>query len=155
MHPVLGASGEYCNTQVWLGYKYCVRTGGDGPTTTSASPATTEPSSLPTAMPTPSPVHDGSAANCNKWTEAQAGDYCWKMADDAGIALADFYAWNAILAGGDGCDMIWPGYFYCIGVSSGSPPTTTQAPPPPPPRPPARRRPRSPAAPRAHRSISS
>lgn len=139
LNPVLGAAGERCDTQVWLGYYYCVRTGGGGggPTTTTGRPAgpptttTTEPGPTATAaVPTPSPVHAGSAPNCNKWAEAGDGDYCWKMADDAGIALSDFYAWNAVLAGGDGCNMIWPGYFYCVGVGSASPTATTAAPPP-------------------------
>ena len=40
LNPVLGEAGERCNTQVWLGYYYCVRTGADGPVTTGR-PTTT------------------------------------------------------------------------------------------------------------------
>ncbi|KAK2762520.1 LysM domain-containing protein [Colletotrichum kahawae] len=129
LNPVLGESGERCNTQVWLGYYYCVRTTGEGPTTTAPPPTTSVPTSEPTAVPTPSSIHEGTTPNCNKWAEAQDGDYCWKMANDAGIELSSFYEWNTVPANGDSCDMIWPGYFYCIGVKSDPPTTTTQAPP--------------------------
>ncbi|KAF4427744.1 LysM domain-containing protein [Colletotrichum fructicola] len=108
-NPVLGGSGERCDTQVWLGYYYCVRTTGEGPTTTAPPATTSVPTSEPTAVPTPSPIHEGTTPNCNKWTEAQDDDDCWKMANDAGIELSSFYKWNTVLANGDSCDMIWPG----------------------------------------------
>ncbi|KAF4923012.1 LysM domain-containing protein [Colletotrichum viniferum] len=109
LNPVLGESGERCDTQVWLGYYYCVRTTGEGPTTTAPPATTSVPTPEPTAVPTPSPIHEGTTPNCNKWAEAQDGDYCWKMANDAGIELSSFYEWNTVLANGDSCDMIWPG----------------------------------------------
>ncbi|KAK1855401.1 LysM domain-containing protein [Colletotrichum chrysophilum] len=71
------------------------------------------PTSEPTAVSTPSPIHKRTTPNCNKWAEAQDGDYCFKMANDAGIELSSFYEWNTVLANGDSCDMIWPGCFYC------------------------------------------
>lgn len=129
LNPVLGASGENCGTQVWLGYYYCVGVAGDGTATTTAPPTTT--TTPPTDQPKPTPTHDGTAANCNSWVQAESGDSCWQLATDAGIELASFYAWNTAL-GADGADcgtMIWPGYYYCTGVSAASSPTTTAAPP--------------------------
>ncbi|KAJ0374714.1 hypothetical protein COL26b_007035 [Colletotrichum chrysophilum] len=59
------------------------------------------PTSEPTAVSTPSPIHKRTTPNCNKWAEAQDGDYCFKMANDAGIELSSFYEWNTVLANGD------------------------------------------------------
>ncbi|KAI8252596.1 LysM domain-containing protein [Colletotrichum sp. SAR 10_77] len=108
--------------------KYGLAT-SEGPTTTAPPATTSVPTSEPTAFPTPLPIHEGTTPNCNKWAEAQDGDYFWKMANDAGIELSSFYEWNTVLANGDSCDMIWPGYFYCIGVRSDLHTPTTQAPP--------------------------
>ncbi|KAI8277211.1 hypothetical protein K4K59_009575 [Colletotrichum sp. SAR11_240] len=115
LNPVLGESGERCNTQVWLGYYYCVRT-------TTAPPATTSvPTSELTAVPTPSPIHEGTTPNCNKWAEAQDSGYYWEMVSDAGIKLSFFYEWNTMLASGDSCDMIWPGTIKVLHCSKSRP----------------------------------
>ncbi|GJC98179.1 lysM domain-containing protein [Colletotrichum higginsianum] len=137
LNPVLGTNGENCDTMLWLNYYYCVGTESLGSPTTTVTRTTTSPAISPTASstsaaPKPSPTQQGIVGNCNKWVQAVAGDYCWKLANDAGIDTALFYQWNTVLgSGGENCGtMIWPDYYYCIGVSSGSattssPPTTT------------------------------
>ncbi|KAJ0383093.1 hypothetical protein COL922a_011198 [Colletotrichum nupharicola] len=134
LNPALGADGEHCGTQIWLGYYYCVGVPGDGttgPTTTSSPPATTA-SSTASSVPKPTPQHEGTDPNCNEWTQAGDGAGCWQLATDAGIDLALFYCWSPVLgATGENCGtMIWPTYYYCVGVStdSGTPPATTTAP---------------------------
>ncbi|KXH42795.1 LysM domain-containing protein [Colletotrichum salicis] len=135
LNPALGADGEHCGTQIWLGYYYCVGVPGDGttgPTTTQSLPATTT-SATTSSVPKPTPQHEGTDPNCNKWTQAGDGAGCWQLATDAGIDLALFYSWNPVLgAAGENCGtMIWPTYYYCVGISTGSgtTPTTTVAPP--------------------------
>jgi hypothetical protein len=48
--------------------------------------------------------------------------YCYDMAMNAGISIADLYAWNPAL-GGD-CSGLWDGYAYCIHLSTSSGTTT-------------------------------
>ncbi|GKT66394.1 LysM domain-containing protein [Colletotrichum tofieldiae] len=126
---------ENCNRFIWLGYYYCVGVPGDGttgPTTTQSLPATSA-SATTSSVPKPTPQHEGTDPNCNKWTQAGDGAGCWQLATDAGIDLALFYSWDPVLgAAGENCGtMIWPTYYYCVGVSTGSgtTPTTTLAPP--------------------------
>ncbi|KAH7317112.1 hypothetical protein B0I35DRAFT_337390, partial [Stachybotrys elegans] len=115
LNPVLGAQGEHCNTQLWLGYYYCVAAG--------TAPGWTTLTTIPTATTTiplkPSPTQDGFNASCNKWVKAAAGDSCWKLAEDAKIEITQLYKWNTALgAKGENCaTIVWPGYYYCIGVS--------------------------------------
>ncbi|KAK1655798.1 hypothetical protein BDP81DRAFT_456637 [Colletotrichum phormii] len=128
LNPILGASGEFCDTKVWRDYYYCVGVNGEGsPTTTSAPPAAITTS----AVPRPTNTQAGQPSECNKWVEAQSGDGCWAMYTAAGIEASQFYAWNPVLgAAGENCGtQIWPTYFYCIGTSSTSSlaPTTTKA----------------------------
>ncbi|KAF2222117.1 hypothetical protein BDZ85DRAFT_274930 [Elsinoe ampelina] len=124
LNPVLGERGENCDTQIWLSYFYCVGvSGGDTMptqttrtvTATTSGSATSGPSS-----PRPTQTQSGIATDCNKWTEAESGDYCGKLASDARIEPSLFYKWNSVLgSNGENCDtQIWPGYFYCVGVSS-------------------------------------
>ncbi|KAF0320020.1 lysM domain-containing protein [Colletotrichum asianum] len=76
----------------------------------------------------PANVQEGIAPGCNRYVQANSTvASCWKIANDAGIKLSFFYEWNTMLASGDSCDMIWPGYFYCIGVKSDPPTTTTHS----------------------------
>lgn len=130
---MLGANGEHCTTAIWLGYYYCVAT----PTATTTSRSTTS-SAVATGMPTPTPQHEGTVSNCNKWAMAVSGSGCWQLANDAGIDTSLFYQWNPVLgASGENCgNMIWPDYYYCVGVSATTtiptPPATTTQPSSPP-----------------------
>ncbi|GAP91634.2 hypothetical protein SAMD00023353_6400110 [Rosellinia necatrix] len=116
--------GEDCRN-LWTNYAYCTSTdlNPDDPPDESSSSVTLPPTST-TSAPTPTAtapgqVQSGQASNCDTWVQAQVGDSCWAIADRTGIALEDLYAWNGAL-GKDGSDcgtMIWPDYWYCVGVS--------------------------------------
>lgn len=127
LNPVLGKNGQNCGTQVWLNYYYCVasRSGGDdGETSTTITASSTTTSAGPVK---PTQTQSGISKDCNKFEEAQASDSCWAIANRTSIELSSLYAWNAALgSNGENCGtQIWPGYFYCVGVSSSEPPTTT------------------------------
>ncbi|KAI5457371.1 hypothetical protein BGZ63DRAFT_342493, partial [Mariannaea sp. PMI_226] len=72
----------------------------------------TKTTSVP--VTTPSPVRDGMTKDCTKFYLMQSGDLCWSMAQNAGITLDQFYAWNPAV--GSDCGNLWPDYYYCIGV---------------------------------------
>ncbi len=134
LNPVLGQNGENCGTMVWLGYYYCIATNGEGdPGPTPTISSSTTASSTTTGVPKPTKTQDGIDPNCNKFT---TGDSCWAIANAAGIDLAQLYKWNTVLGeNGENCEtQIWPGYYYCIGISTSTteppPSTTTSAPQP-------------------------
>ncbi|KAI1505940.1 LysM domain-containing protein [Biscogniauxia marginata] len=118
--------GPDCS-QLWPNYAYCTSTDpnpDDEPGQSSSTASTTQPVSTTTSAPTPTATapgqtQSGQAENCNKWVIAQSGDSCWAIADRTGIDLEDLYDWNTVL-GKDGSEcgtMIWPDYWYCVGVS--------------------------------------
>ncbi|CZT06464.1 uncharacterized protein RAG0_12165 [Rhynchosporium agropyri] len=133
LNPVLGTNGEHCTTAIWLGYYYCVAT--PTPTTTTRRSSTTS-SAVATGSPKPTPQHESTVSNCNKWVKAASGNGCWQLATDAGIDISLFYLWNPVLgASGENCGTkIWPDYYYCVGISSTTttPPATTTKPSSPP-----------------------
>ncbi|KAG9258058.1 uncharacterized protein F5Z01DRAFT_316007 [Emericellopsis atlantica] len=53
--------------------------------------------------------------SCRQFYMQQEGEFCYDMAVKNGVSLDDFYAWNPAV--GDGCANMWPGYYYCVGVS--------------------------------------
>jgi hypothetical protein len=76
--------------------------------------------STTTAVAIPSPTQPNSiAANCDKFEQAQSGDYCDEFAAANGITDTELYEWNAILGvnGADCSAEMWAGYWYCVGVS--------------------------------------
>ncbi|POS72694.1 hypothetical protein DHEL01_v208910 [Diaporthe helianthi] len=118
-----------------LGTYYCISTypegapagiyggggGGDPSTsigTTAPTVTTTVPPSTTTAggVPTPSPVQDGIAPNCNKYYFVQADDGCWAISNTYSISLDDFYTWNPAV--GTDCRGLQAKVYVCIGVSS-------------------------------------
>ncbi|KAH6629732.1 LysM domain-containing protein [Boeremia exigua] len=111
------AVSKDCITNFWLGQAYCVGRSSVGSSppvsstkpTTSSSPATTKPTP-------PAPTHTGQPANCNKWDVVQTGDGCWSMANDNGITLEQFYAWNPAVSN-ECVTNFWLGQAYCVGVS--------------------------------------
>lgn len=112
-----------CVDGFWGGYAYCVGVSGSGATTTTkaTSTSTTSATAGPTGgpVPAPEPNQAGNAiSTCNKYGQAQDGDWCSAFADRHKVAYSDFYAWNSVLgANGANCgSSFWGGYWYCIGV---------------------------------------
>jgi LysM repeat protein len=111
-NSILGPNGENCGTQFQAGVDYCI--GVSATSTTKLSTSST--SSLPF------PTQSGIIATCNKFKDAESGDYCSKFASDNGITTQQLYAWNAILgSNGENCGtQFQAGVDYCVGVSATS-----------------------------------
>lgn len=92
-------------------HSYCVDAlpRSDPSTMTISTPTST--TSAPVTTPTPYPAN--MVAGCTKFHLAADGEYCWLIANEAGIDVAQFQEWNPDT--GTDC-VIWPGYYYCIGV---------------------------------------
>ncbi|KDN71454.1 putative LysM domain-containing protein [Colletotrichum sublineola] len=90
----------------------------------------------------PGPTHSGQPADCDAWHVVAGSDSCQSVADNAGISLDDFYAWNPAVSK-DCTTNFWLGQAYCIhregqGISiSSSPATATSSAAPTKPTPPA------------------
>ncbi|KAK6526399.1 hypothetical protein TWF694_004994 [Orbilia ellipsospora] len=102
-------------TGMWSNYAYCVGVSGTSGSTTTTPKATTTSSAA-----IPGPTREGTIATCNKWRLADTG--CGNILSQAGITLAQFYAWNPTV--NSDCTGMWGGYAYCVGVSGGTPTTT-------------------------------
>ncbi|KAF4534766.1 LysM domain-containing protein [Lasiodiplodia theobromae] len=117
------------------GVRYCGSWYGQPDNEPSASTTTTPPDATTTAAPgPPGPTHTGQPADCDEWHVVVKGDSCQSVADEAGISLAQFLAWNPAVSS-DCVDNFWLDSAYCVGVASdGDDPTTTvpttTAPPP-------------------------
>jgi hypothetical protein len=101
----------------------CVGVDSDsgGATTTSPASATTTTTTTTEAPVTTTrsvsagaPTQTGIVEGCGKYYVAQSGDGCWAIANDNGIALDGFYAWNPSV--GSDCENLWLGYSLCVGV---------------------------------------
>lgn len=110
-------SGSGCSAALYAGLEgseerpVCVGAGGGG----GSDPITTGAPTTTTAAPVPSPTaptQPGIVAGCQKYYTAVIGDGCWAIANDNGISLDDFYAWNPAV--GTDCGGLWPDYAYCI-----------------------------------------
>jgi len=89
----------------------------------TAVPSSTQSavSSATSAAAVPSPTQANSIAmNCNRYSIAESGDYCWIFAQKHSITVEQLYAWNTVLGvGGSNCGTaFWLGYYYCTGVSA-------------------------------------
>lgn len=82
--------------------------------TTSATPTETPAPSATVSGSVPTPTEPGAIASCTVWHYAISGDTCYDIAQNAGITLDDFYAWNTEL--GDDCGNLWLDYYVCVGV---------------------------------------
>lgn len=121
-----------------LGTYYCWSTSLDGSVPDDGSGAgggvssssTVATSTVPTTttspgVTTPTPTQTGMVAGCTEFYPVAAGDGCWAIANEHGISLDDFYAWNPAV--GTDCGFLWPTYYVCVGVSSSPGPTGTTA----------------------------
>ncbi|KAK6337280.1 hypothetical protein TWF730_002686 [Orbilia blumenaviensis] len=92
-------------TGMWPDYAYCV--GVSGATTTTSRVTTTSSGAIP------GPTREGTVANCTRWKLA-TNITCAGILEEAGITIAQFYAWNSSV--GPDCTNMWPDYAYCTRV---------------------------------------
>lgn len=59
---------------------------------------------------------------CTKFYKVAGGDGCWAIANNNGISLDDFYAWNP---SNKDCNNLFPGDYACIAKGSTAATTTT------------------------------
>lgn len=96
-------------------YAYCIGTTDTIPTTHPVP----SPSPTATSIPIPTPNQPNNAISaCNKFAQAQDGDWCAKFAKRNNVSLQDLYAWNTVFgADGSGCgSSFWKDYWYCVGI---------------------------------------
>lgn len=79
--------------------------------TTTSIASTTTPAN---GISTPTPYQTGMATNCNKFHLVVSGDQCGTIASNAGITLANFYAWNPAV--GSTCAYLDLRDYVCIGT---------------------------------------
>lgn len=54
-------------------------------------------------------------SGCERFYKVESGDSCYNIAQEAGIALSDFYAWNPAV--GNSCTGLQANVYVCIGLS--------------------------------------
>jgi hypothetical protein len=69
------------------------------------------------------------SAGCERFYLVEAGNDCFDIAQDAGIALTDFYTYNPAV--NTDCSGLLSGFYVCVGLT-GPPSTVTSGPPIPP-----------------------
>ncbi|PWY73001.1 hypothetical protein BO70DRAFT_413661 [Aspergillus heteromorphus CBS 117.55] len=122
------AVGDTC-ADLWADDYVCIDVIGFVASTTAAVTTTIAISSTTTSagdgITTPSPIQTGMSSTCDKFYLVESGDSCSTIASDAGISLADFYAWNPAV--GDTCADLWADDYVCIDVIGYVASTTTVA----------------------------
>ncbi|KAF3482056.1 uncharacterized protein GIQ15_04815 [Arthroderma uncinatum] len=83
-NQVLGLKGENCDTQLFLGYYYCIGV--------LDSPTATAPAATPTKAIARGPTQSGIIPTCNKLVESISGLGCEDFATAEGIAPTELYA---------------------------------------------------------------
>lgn len=96
---------------VAVGSTSSVQSSTTTPTPTSTVPTSTAASS---ASPSITPMPD-ITDKCTKYHVVVQGDGCWAIANEYGISLDDFYAWNPDV--GTDCSSLWLGYGVCVSIS--------------------------------------
>jgi hypothetical protein len=94
------------------------------PVYSTAVPSSTpqRPSATSSGVPTPTPTQSGMADGCTKFHKVEKDEGCQQIADDYGIALSNFYAWNPAV--GDDCMGLQYDYYVCVGTSATAPTST-------------------------------
>ncbi|KAI8959037.1 hypothetical protein F5Y11DRAFT_359517 [Daldinia sp. FL1419] len=111
MNPALNGNCD----GLWEGYYYCVV----GPSGITAMP--------PTATSPPATIPSGQTSDCSHWYQRD-GESCADIVTMFGIfSLSDFITWNPSV-GGESCQGIVDGAWYCVGIPGT--PTTRTAPVP-------------------------
>ncbi|KAH6645532.1 hypothetical protein BKA67DRAFT_526685, partial [Truncatella angustata] len=88
--------------------------------------ATTTTSSTASAVTTPGPTMSGTAADCNLYHLATAGDTCSSIETAYGITSDEFLEWNPAISS-DCSSNFWIDEAYCVGVTSSSSSVTATA----------------------------
>lgn len=65
-------------------------------------------------------------SDCIRFYKVETGDGCYAIAQDAGIALTDFYSWNPAVNGD--CTGLQANVYVCIGKSGYATTITTGTP---------------------------
>jgi hypothetical protein len=97
--------GNNCDSGLFAGLTgtqqraVCIGVGstGGGPSTTTPTPTSSTRTGTTTSTTTsaaPIKTQPGIVAGCTKYHVAQEGDGCWAVANQFGITLEQFYAWN-------------------------------------------------------------
>lgn len=98
--------GDTKCTGLWADAYACVNVIGRDPTPISSLP--------PNAIQTPSPTQRGMIGSCSKFYKVRAGDGCWQIAKDKGIALDDLYRWNPAVKAD--CSGLQAETYLCVGI---------------------------------------
>ncbi|KAL2787767.1 hypothetical protein BJX66DRAFT_340850 [Aspergillus keveii] len=94
----------------------CVGIHGGNPTaTTTTAITTTRTTTTTTGISTPTPTQPGMVRKCRKFYLVQSGDGCWDLANQQGISLADFYAWNPAVK--SDCSGLQANVYVCVGLN--------------------------------------
>lgn len=120
-----------------IGTYYCVSTyegdyppGFPGWASSSSSPVSSNPltTSTPTVngVSTPSPIQTGMVSICDTFYDVQSGDSCYNIADNHGVPLDSFYAWNPAVK--TDCSGLQPDEYICVGVKATGTGVTTPYP---------------------------
>ncbi|KAL4866153.1 hypothetical protein BDV12DRAFT_187662 [Aspergillus spectabilis] len=110
------AVGSACSN-LQAGYYVYVGVPGQTTTRTTSITTTTTTAPEPTALRLDRKGKKQKAysdATGNKFYMVASGDTCAAIAADNGIALNNFYAWNAAVR--LDCSALWGGYYVCVGI---------------------------------------
>ncbi|KAL6235925.1 hypothetical protein BDW75DRAFT_250559 [Aspergillus navahoensis] len=104
-NPAVGSSCAYLD----LGDYVCVGVIG-----TSAAVTNTTTTTTGNGISTPSPIQSGMVSSCDSFYLVESGDTCAAIAEDHGVSLVDFYAWNPAV--GTSCAYLGLGDYVCVGI---------------------------------------
>ncbi|KAI1146243.1 hypothetical protein F4825DRAFT_456675 [Nemania diffusa] len=107
-NPAVGSTCAGLQASVYV----CIGLQGSSPTRTITTLTTA--TTTGNGVTTPTPYQTGMVTNCNKFHLVVSGDQCSTVASNAGITLANFYAWNPAV--GSTCAYLDLGDYVCIGI---------------------------------------
>ncbi|KAL1305286.1 hypothetical protein AAFC00_002192 [Neodothiora populina] len=98
-------------------------------TTLRTSLSSTSKKTTCATAPPPAPTQTGIVSGCTKWYVAQSGDYCYLIADEYGLDVNTFMAWNPAV-NAPSCNNVQVNAAYCVAVgcpASGASSTLTSS----------------------------
>lgn len=84
---------------------------------TSATSTTSEAATSTTSAGPDAPTQTGTISTCNLWHKVVTDDTCDSLETEYSITADQFLAWNPAVSS-DCLTNFWPGYDYCVGISS-------------------------------------